>query len=94
MAVHELATNAAKYGALSNETGQIRIEWRMSETGELIFRWSETGGPPTRAPRRVGVGSKVITGAISQLTGDAHFNWRRDGLVCEIVLPPGSTTPD
>jgi PAS domain S-box-containing protein len=63
LALHELATNAAKYGALSNATGQVHISWSVSASsgaGSLDFRWEERGGPPVQAPERKGFGSTVL----------------------------------
>ncbi|WP_026358898.1 sensor histidine kinase [Aureimonas ureilytica] len=59
LAIHELATNAAKYGALSNETGRVAMSWAEVD-GAFVFRWIETGGPPVIAPERRGFGSKLI----------------------------------
>lgn len=63
LALHELATNAVKYGALSNEAGKVRVEWTggRPETGEMfVFRWVEEGGPAVRTPARTGFGSRII----------------------------------
>jgi two-component sensor histidine kinase len=84
--LHELATNASKYGALSDAKGQIRLTWSRSEDGQLVLRWTELGGPRVNAPERKGFGSRLIEGTISQLGGKAHFDWRSEGLVCEIAL--------
>jgi PAS domain S-box-containing protein len=85
--LHELATNASKYGALSNAKGQIRLTWSLSEDGQLALRWTELGGPIVNAPERKGFGSHLIEGTISQLGGKARFDWRSEGLVCEIAVP-------
>jgi two-component sensor histidine kinase len=85
--VHELATNASKYGALSNAKGQIRLTWSRSEDGQLVLRWTELGGPKTNAPERKGFGSRLIEGTISQLGGKALFEWGAEGLICEIAVP-------
>jgi two-component sensor histidine kinase len=60
MALHELATNAAKYGALSNSTGQFEISWRLEGGGRFTLSWTERGGPPVSAPTRYGFGSTLI----------------------------------
>ena len=62
MALHELATNASKYGALSGASGSIRLEWEITAGEEPLFkiRWSERGGPPPKQPERQGFGHKVI----------------------------------
>lgn len=86
MALHELATNAAKYGALSMPTGRIDLRWAHEADGRLILRWTEIGGPPAQTPTRRGFGTRVIEQMIAQLKGETRFDWRSDGLVCEIVL--------
>jgi PAS domain S-box-containing protein len=86
--LHELATNAAKYGALSVLEGSVLIEWSRAAGGRLVLRWSETGGPPVEPPTRRGFGTRVMEGMIrGQLNGEMRFDWRREGLACEIVLP-------
>ena len=83
--LHELATNAAKYGALSAPEGHIDVKWSHTD-GLLILLWTETGGPPVKTPTRQGFGGKVIKGMIDQLKGRTRFDWRPEGLVCEIAL--------
>lgn len=85
--LHELATNASKYGALSNANGQIRLTWSRSEDGRLVLRWTELGGPSVNAPERKGFGSRLIEGTIGPLGGKVLFDWRSEGLVCEIAVP-------
>jgi PAS domain S-box-containing protein len=86
--LHELATNAAKYGALSVKTGHVQVEWSRAPDGRLLLRWSETGGPSVKPPTRQGFGTRVMEGMIrGQLRGEMRFAWRAEGLVCEIVLP-------
>jgi len=84
--LHELATNAAKYGALSQPNGQVHLEWSHAVQGQLLLRWTETGGPAVREPTRKGVGAGIIEGIVNQLKGQTRFDWRKDGLVCEITL--------
>jgi PAS domain S-box-containing protein len=84
--LHELATNAAKYGALSQSNGHVHLQWSHAANGQLHLRWTETGGPAAQAPARKGVGSRIIEGMIAQLKGKVRFEWRKDGLVCEIAL--------
>jgi two-component sensor histidine kinase len=63
LALHELATNAAKYGALSNTTGRVYITWAVAQTngsGQFTFRWQERGGPPVSPPAQKGFGSAVL----------------------------------
>jgi len=90
MALHELATNASKYGALSNETGRVSLAWRLLEDPDrgvpaLELEWRETGGPPVTAPRRRGFGSRLLTqGVRSELNGAAEMEFAPEGLVCRI----------
>jgi PAS domain S-box-containing protein len=86
--LHELATNAAKYGALSIPDGRIHVAWSAAENERLILRWTEAGGPLVAAPTRKGFGTRMIERMIrDQLKGTMHFDWHADGLACEIVLP-------
>ena len=88
MALHELATNAAKYGALSVPEGHVQVEWSHEPDGRLVFRWTEKGGPPVKPPTRRGFGTRVMENMIrGQLKGELRFDWRAEGLACEIVLP-------
>jgi two-component sensor histidine kinase len=84
--LHELATNAAKYGALSTAEGQIDLKWLHEADGRLIVRWTELGGPEVQAPPRQGFGTRVIEGMVGQLGGKARFDWRAGGLVFEVAL--------
>ena len=86
VALHELATNSVKYGALSTDRGQIELEWAHAEDGLLSFRWREMNGPTVKMPQRLGFGSRVIELMIGQLRGNARFDWGPEGLVCEIAL--------
>jgi PAS domain S-box-containing protein len=87
MILHELATNAAKYGALSVPNGQIELKWSHEANGRLRLRWKEIGGPTVHEPTRKGFGRRIIGQMIEQLKGDTRFDWRAEGLVCEITLP-------
>jgi PAS domain S-box-containing protein len=84
MALHELGTNAAKYGALAAEAGRVAIAWTMD--GErLHLEWRESGGPPVEAPTRRGFGSRLIErGLEADLGGRAALHFERGGLRCEI----------
>jgi PAS domain S-box-containing protein len=84
--LHELATNAAKYGSLSKARGQIGLTWQHQPDGQLILRWAEAGGPPVQTPTHRGFGSRVIERLIDQVNGQTRFDWRPQGLICEIVL--------
>jgi PAS domain S-box-containing protein len=87
VALHELSTNAAKYGALSAIAGRVTLSWEVGQAG-LLVQWIETGGPLVEAPLTQGYGSKVISAAIErQLGGRASFDWRREGLHCTFAVP-------
>jgi two-component system CheB/CheR fusion protein len=96
LVLHELAVNAAKYGALSNRTGKVAVTWsvkRSSNPTTLHFEWKETGGPAVKQPAPVGFGSTLIESAIPG--GQVKREFRGDGLVCtiDVALPePGQTT--
>ncbi len=91
MALHELATNAVKYGALSRPEGRVLIGWRVKDgpRGVLCLDWVERGGPAvTGAPRRRGFGSRVLDATVrGQLSGSVTVEWRETGLVCGMEVP-------
>jgi two-component sensor histidine kinase len=88
MALHELATNAAKYGALSAPGGRVEVNWSRDDVGALSLTWRELLGPPVRAPDRPGLGVKMLARALAGTIGGAtRLDWRHDGLVCELRLP-------
>ncbi len=92
MALHELSTNAAKYGALSNQTGRVSISWKIDfmGVGEPMFqlKWAERGGPPVTAPERKGFGSTVIQRVVGQsLNGFASLDYLSDGVVWVLRAP-------
>jgi PAS domain S-box-containing protein len=88
VALHELATNAAKYGALSEATGQVCVEWSRGTDGQIVLRWTELGGPPVKPPTRKGFGTHVMEAMIrAHVGGDVRLDWHADGLACEITLP-------
>ncbi len=89
LAIHELATNAAKYGALSSSAGQIRLRWDLNHSG-LRLEWTESGGPRVAPPIARGYGTRVVTASVEgQLDGRAVFEWRSEGLRCTMSIPPG-----
>lgn len=92
LALHELVTNSAKYGALSTLSGQLSIGWE-SEDDILALTWKETGGPLVRAPTSRGFGTRSLMASVeSQLGGQALFDWRPEGLICRLLIPlPGKT---
>lgn len=89
MIVHEIATNAAKYGALSNETGHVTLDWEVLEddgTRKLRLIWTETGGPPVVAPVQRGFGSRLIErSARDQLGGEATVDFLPRGVVYTVL---------
>ncbi len=90
MALHELATNATKYGALSAPAGRVTVSWAVdAAAGRLRMSWAERGGPPVAAaPTRRGFGSRVIEATVrDQLGGRVERRWEAAGLVCEIEVP-------
>jgi PAS domain S-box-containing protein len=94
MIIHELATNAVKYGALSAVTGRVQVEWQRTGDSSLVLRWTETGGPPVKAPSRQGFGTRVVKETVrNQLNGEARFDWREQGLVCEITATQLAASP-
>jgi len=86
LALHELTTNAVKYGALSIPSGRIAVSWRLQSGNRLFVRWVETGGPAVTPPTRKGFGTRVMTRICEQLNGALKFDWRTDGLICDIVI--------
>jgi PAS domain S-box-containing protein len=88
VALHELATNATKYGSLSVAEGSVGVEWALATNRRLVLRWTEVGGPPVKSPTRSGFGTNVIEAMIrDQLRGEVRLDWRAEGLACEIVIP-------
>ena len=90
MALHELSTNALKYGALSVDGRRVEIDWRVTANGEsrFCFTWQETGGPEVRAPKRRGFGSRLIERALaSDLKGEAALDFRADGVKFTLDAP-------
>jgi two-component sensor histidine kinase/DNA-binding response OmpR family regulator len=89
LALHELATNAAKYGALSSASGKLALWWDV-QADVLTIHWHETAGPATRAPATTGFGTQIITGSIErQLGGKTQFEWLPSGLRCTLTIPRG-----
>jgi CheY-like chemotaxis protein len=87
LALHELATNAAKHGALSSPSGKVRLEWVL-DSDALILRWSEEDGPRISEPSSRSFGLKVIVASIEQqLGGKAAFEWNPEGLCCAFAIP-------
>lgn len=84
LAVHELATNAAKYGALSNDAGRVIVSW-THEDDVLEFEWREEGGPPVSEPTSAGFGTRMIRRALAaELKGAVSLYFERSGVVCHV----------
>jgi CheY-like chemotaxis protein len=89
LALHELSTNAAKYGALSVMSGCVKLTWELRPEN-LVLRWSESGGPSVQPPASQGFGIRVISASIErQLDGEATFEWLPEGLRCSLAVPCG-----
>jgi PAS domain S-box-containing protein len=86
LAVHELATNAAKYGALTTSSGKVNLSWAVDDDG-LSIKWLEMNGPRVVAPTTQGYGTRVIRASLEQLSGKAIFDWHAGGLHCTLSLP-------
>lgn len=87
LVIHEMLTNAAKYGALS-DGGIVAIDWRVDEDGSLLIDWTESGGPPVVAPTRRGFGSTVIERSIPyDLGGNAEIHYRLAGIEAHFCIP-------
>jgi PAS domain S-box-containing protein len=94
VAIHELTTNAAKYGALSVPEGRVRIEWSRIPGGKVELRWTETNGPPVKPPTRSGFGTRAMTTMIrDHLAGELNFDWRTSGLTCKIKFALAQASP-
>jgi two-component sensor histidine kinase len=91
LAVHELATNAGKYGALSNDTGRVSIDWREVDRGGVpvfVFTWRESGGPPVIAPSRKGFGSTLIERVLTaDFDAEVDVRYEPEGLVAALTAP-------
>lgn len=87
IAIHELTTNAAKYGALSLSEGSVHVEWSRAAEGGFVLRWTEKDGPPVKSPTHRGFGTRGMEEMIQgQLRGEMRFDWRPEGLACEIAI--------
>ena len=89
LALHELSTNAAKYGALSVMSGRVKLTWEL-RSEQLVLQWVESDGPATLPPASPGFGIRVISASIErQLEGEARFDWHPEGLHCSLAVPRG-----
>ncbi len=89
LALHELATNAVKYGALSSMSGRLKVSWELKPS-TLVLHWEESGGPRVRKPAKLGFGTRIIVASVEgQLGGQAKFQWVDGGLHCILTIPRG-----
>jgi PAS domain S-box-containing protein len=89
LALHELATNAVKYGALSSISGRLKVSWELRPS-TLVLHWQESGGPRARKPAHLGFGTRIIVASVEgQLGGQARFQWGDGGLHCILTIPRG-----
>lgn len=88
LALHELCTNASKYGAFSSPNGHVTVEWNVDQAGSFRLRWTEQGGPPVQQPTRKGFGSRLIERSLGpQLGGEVTTDYAPTGLVFTVVAP-------
>ncbi|HEY0265851.1 MAG TPA: sensor histidine kinase, partial [Rhizomicrobium sp.] len=88
MGFHELATNAARYGALSNDSGRVEVQWTIAPDGASVkLRWEEKGGPQVAQPQRKGFGLRLIEhGLARELSGLVRLDFPAEGMICEWVM--------
>ncbi|HSC17302.1 MAG TPA: PAS domain S-box protein [Rhizomicrobium sp.] len=89
MFLHELGTNAVKYGALSNPLGKVEVRWRQAgqpKRPQLVLEWDESGGPAVTPPSRQGFGTRMIERALQAEGGSAKFDFRPEGLLCTMTI--------
>jgi two-component sensor histidine kinase len=91
LAIHELATNALKYGALTAASGQVSITWRSEDQEggpKFVFVWREFGGPPVSEPAGVGFGSRLISRVLQDdFGGSVEVSYGLTGLICRLTAP-------
>lgn len=88
LVMHELMTNAAKYGALCDSSGRVHVTWDVDAAGDLRLRWIEEGGPPVQAPKRRGFGSTIIEHSVSfDLNGESSIDYAFSGVRVELRVP-------
>lgn len=86
LVVHELATNAVKYGSLMSDAGRVSLSWHCAD-GLLVLNWRESDGPPASAPQEVGFGSKLVEAAVRQLKGTIECDWQPSGAAVLVRWP-------
>lgn len=86
LVLYELATNAAKYGALSTAIGTVDVTWRTNDK-ELELQWQERGGPSVHPPERQGFGTMLMEGTMASMGGRLTYDWHQHGVVVRLVAP-------
>lgn len=96
LVLHEMTTNAAKYGGLSAPGSEVRVSWLLEDEGsKLRLKWVESGGPPVSPPTATGYGTTLIRATTTyNLHGDLELNYAPEGFRAEIVIPLGGASPD
>jgi two-component sensor histidine kinase len=97
MVVHELATNAAKYGALSTQSGRVSVRWnhKLNGSTQFVLVWQEAGGPKVETPRKSGYGTSVVRDLIPyELGGRVDIAFAPEGLRCRLEIPLDRTTAE
>jgi PAS domain S-box-containing protein len=88
LALHELATNAAKYGALSQPTGRVDVTWKeVAGSRRIALDWRESGGPAVQQPVRQGFGTRLIEMVASQLAAEISIDYAKEGVICRMEFP-------
>lgn len=88
LVIHELVTNSAKYGALTDHSGQVTIDLKIEEDGALSIKWRDVGGPPVKAPKRRGFGTTIIEKTIPyELSGKVEIRYLLAGFEADIMIP-------
>lgn len=98
LAIHELATNSAKYGALGSAGGRVVVTSALKGEGDqglLVIKWQEAGGPPVKPPERKGFGTRLLEQVVARaLRADIALEYRPEGLVCRMTLPRARVEAD
>ena len=90
LVMHELATNAAKYGALSCAGGRVEVDWSLCPDGQLAIHWREREGPPVRPPVKAGFGTEMIRRTLAAQRGEASMHYNPSGFECGLRVPGGA----
>lgn len=92
LTLHELATNAVKYGALGKDVGRVRIQWHRHNEDSIHITWEELDGPRVEKPAKIGLGTKLIQGLIGyELQGDVQIDYNPTGLLCRLRIPTSNS---